>query len=60
MAGWGVGAPAHRPTKAGERVTTDRRDAVPLARVARVGALPAVAGPPGAAAALRKIAFTSK
>lgn len=39
--GWGV-APALLPKKAGERVTTDRRDAVHLARLARAGALPAV------------------
>ena len=48
--GWGV-APALRPTTAGERVTTHRRDAVPLARLARAGALPLVAGPHVAAAA---------
>jgi transposase len=33
------------PTKAGDRVTTDRRDAVPLARLARAGERPAVAVP---------------
>src|SRR4029453_6137574 len=35
---WGV-APSLRPTKAGDRVKTDRRDAVPLARLLRSGAL---------------------
>jgi transposase len=35
---WGV-APSLRPTKAGDRVQTDRRDAVPLARLLRSGAL---------------------
>jgi transposase len=39
--GWGV-APSLLPQKPGDRVTTDRRDAVPLARRARSGALPAV------------------
>jgi transposase len=38
---WGV-APSLIPQKAGDRVTTDRRDAVPLARLARAGDLPAV------------------
>lgn len=35
----GVVAPSLMPTKAGDRVTTDRRDAVPLARLARSGDL---------------------
>jgi hypothetical protein len=38
---WGV-APWLMPQKPGDRVTTDRRDAGPLARRARSGALPAV------------------
>src|SRR5215467_12492026 len=42
--GWGV-APALMPKKSGDRVTTNRRDAVPLARLARSGALPLVSGP---------------
>jgi len=42
--GWVV-APSLIPTKAGDRVKTDRRDAVPLARLARSGALTAVSGP---------------
>jgi hypothetical protein len=41
----GVVAPSRMPTKAGERGTTDRRDAVPLARLARSGALTLVDGP---------------
>ena len=39
--GW-VGAPSLIPNKAGDRVKTDRRDAVPLARLARSGDLTAV------------------
>jgi transposase len=38
---WGV-APSLIPKKAGDRVNTDRRDAVPLARLARSGDLTAV------------------
>ena len=38
---WGV-APSLIPKKAGDRVKTDRRDAVPLARLARSGDLTAV------------------
>lgn len=38
---WGV-APSLIPKQPGERVKTDRRDAVPLARLARSGALTAV------------------
>jgi transposase len=49
---WGV-APSLMPQKPGDRITTDRRDAGPLARLARSGALPAVSVPPGAEAALR-------
>jgi transposase len=37
-----VVAPSLLPKKAGDRVTTDRRDAVPLARLARSGARTAV------------------
>jgi transposase len=40
-AGWVV-APSVRPKKAGDRVTTDRRDARPLARPARAGDLTGV------------------
>jgi transposase len=49
---WGV-APSLMPTKAGDRVTTDRRDAVPLARLARSGARTAVSVPAGEEAASR-------
>jgi transposase len=42
--GWVV-APSRMPHKAGDRVTTDRRDARPLARLARAGALTVVSGP---------------
>jgi transposase len=37
-----VGAPSLIPKKPGDRVKTDRRDAVPLARLARSGDLPVV------------------
>src|SRR5262249_2988218 len=40
-------APSLLPTNAGDRVTTDRRDAVPLARLARSGARPVGSGPTG-------------
>ena len=40
-----VVAPSLRPNKAGDRVNTDRRDAVQLARLRRSGALTAVSGP---------------
>jgi len=46
-------APALSPPKPGDRVKTDRRDALPLARLARAGALPGVAVPTGDDAALR-------
>ena len=52
--GWVV-APSLIPTKAGDRVKTDRRDAVPLARLARSGALPAVSGPQVAEEAMRDL-----
>jgi transposase len=42
--GWVV-APSLLPPKAGDRVTTDRRDAVPWARLARSGDLTPVDGP---------------
>jgi transposase len=51
----GGDAPALRPTKAGDRVQTDRRDARPRARLLRSGDLPPVAVPAGAAAALRDL-----
>jgi len=51
----GVVAPALRPQKAGARVQTDRRAAVPLARLARAGDLPAVYGPPVEAEAMRAL-----
>jgi transposase len=50
-----VVAPSLRPTKPGERVQTDRRDAVPLARLARSGDLPAVSVPKVAAEARRAL-----
>jgi transposase len=49
---WGV-APSLMPKKAGDRVTTDRRDAVQLARLARSGARTAVSVPTGEDAAMR-------
>jgi transposase len=52
--GWG-GAPSLRPTKAGERVNTDRRAALQLARLARSGELPAVSGPKVHEAAIRAL-----
>ena len=52
--GWGV-APSLLPHKAGARVNTDRRDAVPRARLARSGALTPVAGPTRADEALRDL-----
>jgi transposase len=50
-----VVAPSLSPTKPGERVTTARRDAVPLARLARSGDLTAGAGPTVEDAALRDL-----
>jgi transposase len=52
--GWGV-APSLLPQKPGDRVQTDRRDAVPLARLARAGDLPAVSVPTVADEALRDL-----
>jgi transposase len=43
--GWGV-APSRMPKQAGDRVTTDRREARPLARLTRSGDLTAVDVPP--------------
>jgi transposase len=48
-------APSLIPKKAGDRVTTDRRDAVPLARLARSGELTAVYGPTVEDAAMRDL-----
>ena len=52
--GWGV-APSRLPTTAGERVTTDRREAMPWARLRRSGALPPVSVPTVAEEALRDL-----
>jgi len=51
---WGV-APALMPQKSGDRVTTNRRDAVPRARLARSGALTAVSVPTVEDAAMRDL-----
>ena len=51
----GVGAPSRIPPQAGERGKTARRDAVPLARRARAGALTAVEVPQGEEAAMRAL-----
>jgi transposase len=51
---WGS-APALRPTKPGDRVPTNRRAALTLARVMRSGDLPPVSGPQGADAAMRDL-----
>lgn len=50
-----MGAPSRLPPKAGDRIKTDRRDARPLARLARSGALTAVSGPTVAEDALRAL-----
>ena len=52
--GWGV-APSLIPTKPGERVTTNRRDALKLARVRRSGDLTPVFVPQVAEAAMRDL-----
>jgi transposase len=52
--GWVV-APSLMPQKAGNRVNTDRRDAIPLARVRRAGDLPPVDVPAGEDAARRDL-----
>jgi transposase len=50
--GGGV-APSRSPTQAGERVHTNRRDAINLARLMRAGALTPLSGPTGEDEALR-------
>ena len=50
-----VVAPSLMPKKAGDRLKTDRRDALPLARRARSGALPAVSVPKVAEEAMRDL-----
>jgi transposase len=52
---WGV-APSLVPKSAGDRVTTDRRDAIPLARLMRSGDLPPVYVPTVEDEALRDLA----
>jgi transposase len=52
--GWVV-APSRMPQNAGDRVTTHRRDAVPLARLARSGELTAVDVPTVEADAMRDL-----
>jgi transposase len=51
---WGV-APSLMPKKAGDRITTDRRDALPLARLARSGDRTAVSVPTGEDEAMRDL-----
>jgi transposase len=51
---WGV-APAVRPTKPGDRVTTTRREAIKLARLMRSGARTPVHGPRVEDAAMRNL-----
>jgi transposase len=51
----GVVAPSFMPTKAGDRVTTDRRDARPLARLMRSGDLTPVSVPAVDEAAIRDL-----
>src|SRR4029450_10561976 len=50
-----VVAPSLMPKKAGDRVKTDRRDAVQLARLARSGARTAVSVPKGEDEAMRDL-----
>ena len=50
-----VVAPSLMPTQPGDRVTTDRRDAVPLARLARSGDLTPVSVPTVEAEAMRDL-----
>ena len=50
-----VVAPSRRPKQAGDRVNTDRRDAVQLARLRRSGALTSVYVPKEADAAIRDL-----
>ena len=52
--GGGV-APSLLPQNPGERVTTDRREAIPRARLARSGDRPLVSVPQGAAEAMRAL-----
>src|SRR5262249_30118572 len=52
---WGGGPPARTPPPSGDRATPTRRPAVPLARLARSGALPLGSVPNGAAAARRAL-----
>ena len=47
--------PLVEPPKPDDRVNTDRRDARPLARLARVGELPVVSGPQGEDEAIRDL-----
>jgi transposase len=51
----GVVAPSLLPQKAGDRVNTDRRDAMPLARLRRSGDLPPVDVPTGDDDAMREL-----
>jgi transposase len=51
----GVVAPAWSPNTAGDRVHTDRRAALPQARLRRAGARPPVSGPTGDEAAMRAL-----
>ena len=48
-------APSLMPTKPGDRVTTDRRDAVPLACLARSGDRTVVSVPKGEEEAMREL-----
>ena len=50
-----VGAPSLIPKKAGDRVTTDRREALPLARLMRSGDLTPVYVPAVDAEAIRDL-----
>jgi transposase len=51
----GVVAPSLMPQKPGDSVTTDRRDAVPRARLARSGDITAVSVPKSAEEAMRDL-----
>src|SRR5712691_1449351 len=51
----GVVAPSLMPKKSGDRVTTDRRDAMPLARLMRAGDLTPVSVPTVDEAAIRDL-----
>ena len=52
---WWVVAPSLMPTKAGDRIKTDRRAAMHLARLAQVGDRTAVSVPKGEAEAMRAL-----